>query len=143
MQPNKEVLRKEEEPPAEPRVWTGHWCCQNTPEHGDSGVLGKNQGPQCALLRPPISNQGFPLAKPDTKLEGQGAQVVLSVAVSLPGQEKGRMNLHSVSDSVTSLTSCTCRLHHLDALFKQPVCTDTPHPPPTPLTLRTELAQIL
>ena len=85
MQPNKEVLRKEEEePPAEPRVWIGHWCCQNTPEHGDSGVLGKNQGPQRALLRPPISNQGFPLAKPDTKPEGQGAQVVLSVAVSLP-----------------------------------------------------------
>ena len=117
MQPNKEVLRKEEEePPAEPRVWIGHWCCQNTPEHGDSGVLGKSRGPRRALLRPPISNQGFPLAKPDTKPEGQGARVVLSVAVSLPGQEKGGMGLHSVSDLGTNLTSCICR--SLDALFK-------------------------
>ena len=51
-----------------------------------------------------------------TKPEGQGAQVVLSVAVSLPGQEKGGMGLHSVSDLVTNLTSCICR--SLDALFK-------------------------
>lgn len=81
-------------------------------------MLGKNQDPQRSLLHPPISNQGFPLAKPNRKPEGQGAQVVLTVAISLPGQERGRKDLHSVSDSVMNLTSCICLLHRLDALFK-------------------------
>lgn len=39
------------------------------------------------------------MGKPSRKPEGRGAQVVLYVDVSVPGQEKGRMDLHSVSES--------------------------------------------
>lgn len=52
----------------------------------------KEPGPQFSFLHPPISNRGFPLAKPSRIPEGQGTQVVLSVEVSISGQ-KGRVDL--------------------------------------------------
>lgn len=56
------------------------------------------------LLHPPSQVRASHWLNPSRKPVGQGAQVVLSVAVSLPGQEKGRVDLHSVSDLVTNLT---------------------------------------
>lgn len=33
---------------------------------------------------------------------------MLSMDISVPGQEKGRMDLHSVSESAMNLTLCSC-----------------------------------